>query len=288
MPRIVFSVLLLLSQALCAEEVLTLWPEGAPNSKLHRLHEYTEACGSVRCTYQVSEPTLTVYRPEQKTAAAVIILPGGNYQSLALEHEGHQVAKALAQRGILGAVLKYRLPNPATSEKPESAPEQDVHRALQILRDRAESYGLNPRAIGVMGFSAGSHLAALVSVRKAAQRPDFSLLIYGVSEHSQANQQWVRERLLYRDFKPGERESYDLLAGIDAHTPPAFLVHALDDDICPYRETTLYAQALTKKGVAAEVHLFARGGHGFGLGRVEDGTDQWLDLAVNFIAREVQ
>lgn len=276
---------LLLGSLVNAHEAIQLWPNGAPGEKNHGLAEFNEPCWEVQCTRQVTDPTLTVYQPDNANGAAVVVLPGGNYQGLAMEGEGHAVARAFAAQGIFAAVLKYRMPDPRMWETPEAVALQDVRRALVLVRNHAEKWHLQADRIGVVGFSAGSHLATQASVWPDQSRPDFSVLVYGVTEHSETNQQWLQERLLYRPFRAGEADQYDLLAGVDATTPPAFLVHAMDDDICPYRESTLYAEALHAAGGAAELHLFARGGHGFGVGRADDGTDQWIDLAVKFISR---
>ena len=283
---LLLSALAAFDQAMAQE--LNLWDGPAPHAKPHENREYSAACGSVNCVHEVSVPTLTLYPPSQPSGAAVVILPGGNYQGLAIDHEGHDVARYLASQGILGAVLKYRLPNPDTSEQPENAPLDDVRRALALLHQQADQRHLNRNKIGVMGFSAGSHLATLSSVWRSpepSENPDFSLLIYGVSRPTPDNTQWLAERLYYRPLTPDEARRNNLLAGLSAQTPPAFLVHALDDDICPYQESTAYAEALHAVGVEVELHVFAKGGHGFGLGRGSDGTAQWPALAVAWLKR---
>ena len=139
-----------------------------------------------------------------------------------------------------------------------------------------------------MGFSAGSHLAASVSVNRSgteSENPDFSVLVYGVSRLTQENREWLEKTLYHRPMTEEEAAQQTLLERIDAGTPPAFLVHAYDDDVCHFSESTLYAEALRRQGGEAEVHLFARGGHGFGPGRAEDGTAQWLGLASDWLSR---
>jgi acetyl esterase/lipase len=278
-------------QALYAQQpVIPIWgDEDPPYFKPHTIEEYEADCFEVVCAYQVSQPTLTLYVPENRSNdAAVLVLPGGGYEVEAVYHEGYEIAEALSRSGTVAAVLKYRLPSPETSTHPELAPPADVRQALALLRDRQRDFGFEAVKFGVMGFSAGAHLAATVSVNRvthASRNPDFSMLIYGVSRLTEENQQWLESTLYHRPMTEEELARERLLERIDSNTPPAFLVHAWDDDVCHYSESTLYAEALHAAGVENEIHLFARGGHGFGAGRKEDGTDQWIQLAVNWLDR---
>lgn len=273
-----------------AQQVIPLWGEDdPPYSKPHENAEYEAPCWLAVCAYQVSEPTLTLYLPSGKgNGKAVIVLPGGGYEVEAVYHEGYEIAEALARDGTVAAVLKYRLPNPETSTVPEQAPLSDVRQALQLLREKQGEYGFSASRVGVMGFSAGSHLATLVSVGQAAEavkNPDFSMLIYGVTRLTPENREWLEKTFYHRSMTPAEITEQTLLERVDENSPPAFLVHSLDDDTCHYSESTLYAEALTRHGVETELHLFARGGHGFGPGRDSDGTSQWLELASNWLNR---
>jgi len=281
---------LLLCQSLSAQETIPLWDDGdPPYFKPHSVEEYEADCFEVVCAYQVVDPTITLYIPEEDpNGAAVVILPGGGYEVEAVYHEGYEIAEKLAQAGTVAAVLKYRLPDPATSTRPELAPSTDVRQALSLLRARQEELGFEALRFGVMGFSAGSHLAASVSLHRSddvTQNPDFSMLIYGVSRLNEENRAWLEKTLYHRPMTDEELASQKLLDHIDEKSPPAFLVHAWDDEVCHYSESTLYAEALNSAGVDNEIHLFARGGHGFGPGRAEDGTDQWLGLAANWLNR---
>jgi acetyl esterase/lipase len=273
-----------------AQQVIPLWGEDTPPySKPHNLEEYEAPCWQVNCAYQVVNPTLTLYTPRGRgNGTAVVVLPGGGYEAEAIYHEGFEIAQTLAEGGTTAAVLKYRLPNPETATKPEQAPLSDVRQALQLLRNNQSQYQFSAARFGVMGFSAGSHLATMVSVNRAEepdQNPDFSMLIYGVTRLTPENRQWLEETLYHRKMTSAEITEQTLLERIDKNTPPAFLVHSLDDDECHYTESTLYAETLKMHGVDAEMHLFARGGHGFGPGRDQDGTSQWLELAANWLGR---
>jgi len=273
-----------------ARQVIPVWGETVPPfSKVHTLEEYEEPCWQVKCAYQIVNPTLTLYAPEGKgDGNMVVILPGGGYEAEAVYHEGYEIAEALARRGTAAAVLKYRLPNPETATNPELVPLTDLRQALSLLREQQQDLGFSATRFGVLGFSAGSHLATFASVHRSsdpARNPDFSILIYGVTRLIDENREWLEKTLYHREMTTQEIAEQTLLELIDQNTPPAFLVHALDDDVCHYRESTLYAEALTRHGIDAELHLFAHGGHGFGSGRDEDGTGQWLDLAANWLGR---
>lgn len=271
-----------------AQDVYKLWEgQKKPYYKENTHKEYEEKAYGVMCVYNVTEPTLTVYNAEGKnTGNCVIIIPGGGYTLESIYHEGHNIAKVLAKQGITAAVLKYRLPDPETSDQPDLVPLSDTRKALKLLREKAEKYGINKEKVGVMGFSAGSHLATVTSLWKSEDKeenPDFSALIYGVTDITEVNLKWLEECLYFRKLTEEEVAKNKLLDLVSIDTPPAFLVHAYDDSVCNVKETTLYAQKLFEHNILVEMHLFPRGGHGFGMGRKEDGTDQWLQLFVNWL-----
>lgn len=279
-----------LIQSVSAQMEISLWDEEIPPySKENTLQEYIAPCWGADCAYQVVSPTLTIYRPEGKgNGKLVLVLPGGGYDVVAIFHEGSEIAEVLARKGTTAAVLKYRLPNPETSTHPEQVPLSDVRQAMRILRDRQAELKLQADRIGVMGFSAGSHLATFASLHRAPEaklNPDFSMLIYGVTRLTSDNQEWLEKSLYHRKLTDAEIVEQTLLNHVDENSPPAFLVHAMDDDTCHFTESTLYADALTRNGVDVEMHLFPHGGHGFGPGRKQDGTGQWLTLAANWLNR---
>ncbi len=283
-------LLAVLIQPLSAQQEISLWgQESPPYSKESSLQEYVAPCWGADCAYQVVSPTLTIYKPEGKgDGNVVLVLPGGGYDVVAIFHEGSEIAEVLASKGTTAAVLKYRLPNPETSTHPELVPLSDVHQAMRMLRNEQAGLGIEAERIGVMGFSAGSHLATFASLHRIADtglNPDFSMLIYGVTKLTPINQEWLEKSLFHRKLTGAEIAEQTLLDFVDENSPPAFLVHAMDDDTCHFTESTLYADALTRNGVDVEMHLFPHGGHGFGPGRREDGTDQWLTLATNWLNR---
>jgi len=285
-----FMIFLLCSCVAQAQQVLELWPDQVPPyAKPVDDLEYIDDCwGGVRCAHRVSKPTLTLYPSEEDSRTWVLVAPGGGYDVVAIYHEGSEIAQAFVERGISAAVLKYRVPDTRTATDPEKAPFADFRRAMEILRAEQERAGIIKGKIGVVGFSASGHLAVYSMVHPDPNpmlNPDFSVFFYGTSKLNPVNRDWLEKNLYYRSLTDEEEQMEVLLNWVTEDTPPAFLVHAVDDDVSHYTESTLYADALRNKGVDAEVHLFARGGHGFGPGRDTDGTSQWIDLAANWIKR---
>lgn len=273
-----------------AQDVYNLWEgQKTPYYIENDLKEYVEEAYSTQCVFNITKPTLTVYKAKGgNTGKAVVIIPGGGYSLVAMYHEGYDLAKVLSEKGITAAVLKYRLPHPKSSDKPHLVPITDARRALVLLRGKSDKYGFNIDKVGVMGFSAGSHLATVASLWKSEnskENPDFSALIYGVTRLNEENLKWLEESLYYRKLTKEEQAKNKLLDLVSAETPPAFLVHSYDDDICNIKESTLYAEKLHKNKIPVEMHLFPKGGHGFGIGRKEDGTYQWVDLFVDWVKR---
>lgn len=216
----------------------------------------------------VSTPQLAIYRPakEKDTGAAVVICPGGGHHILAYDLEGTEVAEWLNEIGVTGIVLKYRVPG-RDPEKRWLAAVQDAQRAMSLVRSKAPGLGIDPKRIGLLGFSAGGQVAALVSVMQQRQyeplddvdkvscRPDFAVLVYpgGLDEKSKDEK-----------AQPKLREE----VSVTKETPPMFFVHAFDDGVSVFN-TLLLATELKKVGVPAEVHVYATGGHGYGLRHVD-------------------
>lgn len=290
MKRLIVFVLALTGQPLAAQDVIPLWTGSPPYSKPSALKETVIESWGVPCVKNVTRPTLTVYRAQgDHSGQAMIILPGGGYAVESFVAEGQRIAEYLSSRGIVAAVLKYRLPLTEVSDQPHLLPVTDARRAIALMKSRAGDYGFDASRVGIMGFSAGGHLAATVSVWTAhepKEKPDFSALIYPVTTLSAANKKWLEETLFHRKMTDAERRQYELAENVTKATPPAFLVHAYDDDVVPVSESLLYAKALAAIGQDVEMHLFSRGGHGFGLGRTDDGTNQWLGLLANWIKRQ--
>ena len=240
---LLFSLFLNVSQA---QDVYNLWEgQEKPYYKENNLKEYEKELWGTRCLLDVTEPTLTVYEAKgEKTGKAVIVIPGGGYEIVAIHHEGHDVAKLLSEQGITAAVLKYRIPNPESSDQPHLVPLTDTRRALKLLREMADKYGVEKEKVGLMGFSAGSHLATVVSLWKSEDKDEnsnFSALIYGVTNLNEINLKWLEDRLYYRKMTEEEITKNTLLELVSEDLSPTFLVHAYDDDVCHVSESTLYA-----------------------------------------------
>ena len=273
-----------------AEETIDLWQGEAPYSKPNSLEEYVKESWGVPCAHNVTKPTLTIHSAKgENTGRAVVVLPGGGYVLESIVAEGQLIAENLSSQGITAAVLKYRLPLLEASDQPHLVPITDARKAISLMKSMAEEYGVERSKVGIMGFSAGGHLATAVSVLRSDNKdenPDFSVLIYPVTTLGAENQKWLEEDLFHRPMTADEMRLYSLVEHVDGATPPAFLLHAYDDEVVPVSESIVFAEALTAVGQDVEVHFFARGGHGFGPGRLEDGTGQWLALLADWIKRQ--
>lgn len=271
-------------------EVIALWPEKAPGEtkEIPAEGEFTEggtrfiAGKPIYLVTNVSKPELAVYRPDPaiNTGAAVIICPGGAHRLLAYDLEGTEIAQWLNTLGITGIVLKYRVPFRNPDFKCLAAL-QDVQRAISTVRSRSKELGIESAKIGVMGFSAGGEVAARASLQYAARkyekldaaddtscRPDFSMLIYPAYLVNDS-------KSLLEELKPA------------ADAPQTFMVHAWDDPVTPLSSLCL-ATELKKVGVSCELHLFATGGHGYGMRHV-DGmpVTDWTTQATQWLSKDV-
>lgn len=243
--------------------------------------------GKVQSTSQVSIPTLSVFLPKgiKQNQTAVVIFPGGGYTHLAIDKEGTKVAEWFNSQGIVAFVLKYRLPNNLIMTNKTVGPLQDAQEAIRIVRLNAAVWNIDPNKIGVMGFSAGGHLASTLSTHyddrvyetssKISARPDFSLLIYPViSMENDITHKGSQISLLGENASQKDIDSFSNEKKVTAQTPPAFLIHATDDSVVLPENSINYYLALKKNGVTAELHLYEKGGHGFGLG-VNDTSKFW-------------
>ncbi|WP_018627403.1 alpha/beta hydrolase [Niabella aurantiaca] len=253
----------------------TTIPNSIPAENIEKA--VTGADGLTRIS-NVSVPTITVYQPAgaKPNGPAVIICPGGGYAILAIGHEGVQVAEALNEWGVTAFVLKYRLPDDRTMADKSIGPLQDAERAIQWVREHAKDYHIDPRKIGIMGFSAGGHLAATLSThygetlidnpKKISLRPDFSVLVYPVISFTDSlMHRGSRDRLLGKTSTPEAVKKYSNELQVTKETPPAFLVHAKDDKGVPWKNSQRYYEALLQHKVKARVFYYDKGGHGFGL-----------------------
>ncbi|MGE9293607.1 MAG: alpha/beta hydrolase [Puniceicoccales bacterium] len=248
--------------AAIAQETLPLWPNGAPG-----------ALG----TEPTDIPKLYVTFPEegQSNGGAVVICPGGGYHGLAMNHEGHKVAQWFNKQGYTAAVLQYRLPKHGY---PHPAPMEDVQYAMQTMRSKSDEWKLDPNNIGVFGSSAGGHLASTAAthileadpdsadpVRHVSSRPDFCVLLYPViSMEKGTSHGGSRHNLLGPQPSKEMEQLMSNQLQVTDQTPPTFMVHADDDHGVKVDNCIGFYQALHKQGIPAELHIFQKGGHGFG------------------------
>lgn len=291
------AMVLLPSEGIAQSPVLKLWPDGIPGSVKNEtyIEQPTLTNGEITWVTNVSEPTLSVYLPEagKETGTAVLICPGGGYAGLAVGHEGAAIGKWLAENGIAGIVLKYRLPSDLIMKNKATAPLQDAQEAMRVIRRNASTWKINPARVGVIGFSAGGHLASTLSTHYAEKvydsdntsaRPDFSLLIYPViSFDASFTHAGSRENLIGKNPSEEMIRHFSNEQQIDANTPPAFLVHSADDDVVPLRNSISYLEGLRKYKIASELHVFQKGGHGYGMSVGKGTQSAWPTLCINWI-----
>ncbi len=295
--KLIFIVLAAINVTSFAQNyTLKVWPDGAPND--NGMKEPEEKYDGVRVR-NVSEAEMYVYLPskETNTGAAVLICPGGGYVIEAMDHEGFDMAKWLASKGVAGIVLKYRLPY-----KHDEIPSGDARRAMRIVRKNAAEWGINPEKIGIAGSSAGGHLASTVGTRfdlgnaassdpveKISCRPDFMLLLYPViTFREEFGHMGSRVNLIGEgnDWKKVAQYSNEL--HVSPQTPPTFLILADDDSAVPPRNSIEFYLALKENNVPAEMHIFKAGGHGFGMNKNKLPVEQWPDLFYSWLkAQEI-
>lgn len=243
---------------------------------------------------RVTNPTIAVFLPAKpNNGAAVIICPGGGYERLAYDHEGMEIAKKLNEYGIAGIVLKYRLPNDTIMDKKEIAPLSDAQEVMRLVRRNAKEWNINPDKIGIAGFSAGGHLASSLSTQfnrtlyqadTVSAKPNFAILVYPViTMKSPLTHAGSRKRLLGSNPSDESCQTFSNELQVTANTPPTFIVHAADDPSVPVLNSIQYFESLNKFKVPAELHIYQKGGHGFGLGRDKGTTAQWFDTCIRWL-----
>ncbi len=278
-----------------AQPTIPLYPDKIPNSKPAPDLEETEERDGMTLVSKISKPTLGIFLPpkEKANGTAVIICPGGGYGVNAITHEGINVAKRFNEMGIAAFVLKYRIPNDATMQNREIGSLQDAQQAIKIVRQRAKEWNVDSDKIGMMGFSAGGHLASTAGTHfnKAvisndntiSLRPDFMILIYPViSFKDHVGHIGSRDQLIGKNPSKEKIAAFSTDQQVTAETPPTFLVHASDDNAVKSENSILFYQALIKNKVAAELHIYQAGGHGFGLNN-KTTEDEWMDRCKNWM-----
>jgi len=254
----------------------------------------TAASGRISVRF-VTAPNLTAYLPEKGKAngTAVVICPGGGYSGLVMNAEGSEIAAAFNKNGVTAFVLKYRLPSEKIMVNKTIGPLQDAQQAIRIVRERAKEWGIDPGRIGIIGFSAGGHLASTASTHfndkvlednHTSVRPDFSILVYPVISFADSlAHKGSRRSLLGKDTANAARvDQYSNEKQVTANTPPTFLVHSTDDRVVPVMNSIVYYEGLLRAGVKAEMHIYFAGGHGYGLHN-KTTTDDWFERCLNWM-----
>ncbi len=292
-----FSVMMI-SSALAQNQVLPLWEGDPPNYRETGEVTIWDTSDIVRVR-NVQKPDIAIFLPSKKNASgeAVVICPGGGYHILAYDLEGSDIARWLNSKGIAAFVLKYRLPGSSNNIVPELSPLMDAQRALRMVRANANKWNVDPGKIGIMGFSAGGHLASTLSthydagdkdspdpVEQISCRPDFSILIYPVISFSDdVTHRGSRTSLLGENPDPKLVEYYSNELQITEDTPPAILIHSADDAAVPVQNSLLYYDAIRKNSHQSELHVYPYGGHGYSLAIGEGHLSSWPDRVIDWI-----
>lgn len=292
-----FFLLFVCTAAFSQQDSFYLWPQEVPLMKEHQLEE-SSTYREVLRVKDVTNPMLTAYLPpeDKATGASVVICPGGGYRILAIEHEGYDFARWFSERGIAAFVLKYRLPNDAVMEQKEIVPLMDAQQALRIVRKRAGEWGLNARKVGIMGFSAGGHLAATAGTHfgevvggiadTTSVRPDFMILAYPVvSMLETLTHKGSRRALLGEDPSLKKVYHFSNERQVTGQTPPTFIVHTTDDRAVPAENSVALYWALREHGVPAEMHIYEDGGHGFGMAEGKGDLASWPERLQAWLRR---
>ena len=275
-----------------SQKVMALYEGAIPNNKTNVSNEINRGNGRIA---GVTVPTITIYLPAKPDSfkTAVIICPGGGYSGLATEHEGFEIARLLNTKGIAAFVLKYRIPTDSSMNHKEIVPLQDAERAIQLVRIHAKEWNVNPDKTGIMGFSAGGHLASTLgthftqividNTKNINIRPDFMILGYPVISFSDSlAHMGSRINLIGKNASEEKVKLFSNELQVTPQTPPTFLVQAADDKTVKVDNSIIFFEALQKNKVPVEMHIYQRGGHGFGLHNATT-KDNWFNSAMNWL-----
>ena len=288
MMRLLLSLgaIIIFFSASAQDHLLPLWPDKVPNYKNVGNEEKRDTTNAVRIS-DVQSPSIEVYLPSRShaTEQAVLICPGGGYSILAYDKEGTDIAKMLNGKGIAGIVLKYRLPRSKSNIEPHKSALMDAQQAMKLVRTNAEKWNINPEKVGVMGFSAGGHLASTLGTHfDEASRPDFMVLIYPVvSMAEEITHMGSRINLI------GENPSEEMITlysnelQVKSNTPPTFIVHSTDDGAVPVENSLRLYQAIKDQNIPIEMHIYPYGGHGYGLAIGKGRLATWPDLLIDWL-----
>jgi acetyl esterase/lipase len=292
------SFLLIAAESFAQSFTLPLWTGNIPNYRKTDEVEVRDSSDIIRIS-NVQIPDITVYLPAKRyaTGQAVVICPGGGYVRLAYDLEGLDIAKWLNSKGIAAIVLKYRLPITNNNIVGYKSPLLDAKRAIRTARYYASDWNIDKNKIGVMGFSAGGHLAstlgthfdygdpnAIDEIDRMSSRPDFMILCYPVITFTKPfMHRGSRDALLGKNPDSSLIKFYSNELQVKDDTPPTFIVHADDDGAVPVENSLVFYEALRQKKIPVEIHIYPEGGHGFGLALGRGHLESWTDRCIDWI-----
>ena len=288
----------MITPLLAQNQILPLWKADPPNYRETGEVTIWDTADIVRVR-NVQKPDIAIFLPSKKNATgeAVVICPGGGYEILAYDWEGSDIARWLNSRGVAAFVLKYRLPGSESNIVPHKSPLIDAQRAMRLVRSNADKWNIDPDKIGVMGFSAGGHLASTLSthydagdpsssdpVDQVSCRPDFSVLLYPVISFTEDFQHsGSRINLIGEDADESLVKYYSNELQVTDDTPPAILIHSDDDTAVPVENSIAYYKALRAHHISSEMHIYPYGGHGYSLAIGQGHLATWPDLVIDWI-----
>lgn len=291
MKKLFFLFLFFLTASLHCQvrEIINLWPD-KPLYMIDTVNRESAELGTdgiVRVS-KVTYPALEYWKPDKPNGTTVIICPGGGYVRLSITSEGEYLARWFSERGISAFILKYRLPDNSTMERKEIVPLSDAQQAINYLRVNADKFQLDSNRIGIMGFSAGGHLAASASIhfndshigmeKKKSLRPDFSILIYPViTMQNDYTHLGSKNALIGKDAAEAQINYFSNELNVTEKTPQTFIMHASDDKTVPVENSIKYYEALRKNNINAALYIFQKGGHGFAM-KNKFVDEQWFFL----------
>lgn len=299
MKNTLLLLLLLMVNSIFAQDtIMQLWPKDKIPNHLKSVEKEIHEQNEILRISKVQVPTIEVFLPSKRdaTGEAVLIFPGGGYGILAYDWEGTDIAKFLNSKGIAGIVVKYRLPSDISQTDKKYVPLIDAQRAVRLVRSNAKQFNVKSDKIGIIGFSAGGHLASTLGthfnekvydpidgIDDESARPDFMALGYPVISFGEMTHLGSKKNLI------GENPTTELVnyfsneKQVTELTPPTFLLHATDDTVVPVENSLLFYKAVKDKGVSATMHIYPKGGHGFGLGLHDEHLKDWGDRMIDWI-----
>jgi len=287
------SILLILMFAmhhLYAQTTINLYDGSVPSSKPYTTKElWDPQSNGDTIVHYTSVPTLTVFLPDKNIAngTAVVICPGGGYWVTSIVKEGFDIAREFNKWGVAAFVVKYRIPNDSSMIDRKIGALQDAQRAIQLVRTHAKEWNVDVNKVGIMGFSAGGHLASTAATHfnksyienpnNISLRPDFSIFIYPViSFQDSIGHIGSRDQLIGKNPPKPLLDSYSNELQVTAQTPPTFLVHSTDDDVVPVMNSIRFYESLLQYKIPAEMHIYKAGGHGYGMNNPTT-KDLWME-----------